>query len=107
MRLKQRQRTIEKDFNALADRARFWVLKEIARLCKKEKLTFSHVFKYQLYKTGHEPAHTMDPNHIDEHQIWGMIHWYEDFFGLIDLCLCVNGEWQEGQTPLIQFKKPY
>ncbi len=101
MQKHQRQKTIEKDFDNLQGRARYWVLNSIAAMCKKEKLTFKHVYKYHLFKTGD------DEFEIEDHKIWHIIHWYEELFGLIDLCLCVNGEWMEGQTPLIVFKKPY
>lgn len=39
---------------------------------------------------------------LDVYEIDG----WEDNFGLLSLCACDKGEWIEGQTPLILFKKP-
>ena len=75
------------------------LLKEIEKLCNRYGWRFSSVgFGYSV--------ETRDGKEIESKRIDKMLEDFGDHFGNIGFYVFENGEWIEGQTPLIAFEKP-
>jgi hypothetical protein len=88
----------EKKKEALNDEAIIFIYKEIEKLCAKNKWTFKTVYGCTILDE--------EENEIYDTELHKLVFWYEDYFCGFPFIVNINGEWIEGQTPLIQFSKP-
>lgn len=100
--MKKYKELAEKRMNNLCDEVELHVCAEIARIAKRNNWSFKTVYGCQVRKgdmnTGEE---------LYETELHKLVYWFEDNFRGFGLYVFTNGEWIEGQTPLIQFSKPY
>lgn len=95
------KKQIEKDFDLLRDVVELYVLERIEYLCRKNKWTYQGSFSYNVYSDGLNGREEVGAKEIHD-----LIQWYEDMFGRFNFYVCVEGEWSEGETTLLQITKP-
>lgn len=90
----------QEQYNELCERAEIWALKEIQKICKRNKWSFKTVYGCTVMRGG------INGEEIYDTKIHELVFWYEESFGNFGIYVNDKGEWIEGQTPLVRFSKP-